>query len=230
MSVLPHPRYFNLYGPTETNVCTYYEVKMIRETQTVPIPIGKPCANTDAFALQEDGRAVSEPGQEGLLHVRGSTVMRGYFGRPDDTAAAFIRNPLSADDQDLLYCTQDWVTLDDDGNFIFLGRRDQLIKSGGYRIELGEIESALYSHSAVHEAVALALPDDLLGSRIKAVVGADASARLTEQEVRHHCGSQLPKYMVPHEVEIRRSLPQTATGKLDRSRLLAESLKNIGRR
>jgi amino acid adenylation domain-containing protein len=229
MAVLPDPGYFNLYGPTETNVCTYYEVEPIPDTQTAPIPIGKSCANTDAFALDEDGRAISEPGQEGVLYVRGSTVMQGYFGRPEETAKAFVRNPLNTDREEPLYCTQDWVTLDDAENFLFLGRKDQLVKSGGYRIELGEIEAALYSHSAVEEAVALALPDDLLGNRIRAVVAADTATGLTEQDVRGHCGARLPKYMVPHDVEIRTSLPRTPNNKIDRARLREESLEAAGK-
>lgn len=221
MQALPHARYANLYGPTETNVVTWYEVPPLDADRSDPIPIGKACANTDCIAIGEDGAMVAEPGQEGLLHVRGSTVMSGYFGRSEETAAAFVPDPFAARGDGRLYCTGDWVTLDEDGNFLFLGRRDDMVKTGGYRVELGEIESALFAHAAVCDAVAVALPDDVLGNRIRAFVVADG---ISEQEIRSHCASLLPRYMVPEAVEFREALPRTATDKIDRPRLVAETI------
>jgi amino acid adenylation domain-containing protein len=219
---LPGPRYANLYGPTETNVCTWYEVHEVPpEGQTEPIPIGRACANTDCLVIGEDGQVVTESGREGVLHVRGSSVMQGYFGRPDESAAAFVTNPLAEGREERLYCTGDWVTLDEQGDYLFLGRRDHMIKTRGYRVELGEIEAALYAHASVREAVALAVPDEVLTNRIKAVVVADG---LTAQAVRQHCGTLLPRYMIPEDVEFRDELPRTATEKVDRSRLVAESI------
>ena len=226
MHALPHPRYANLYGPTETNVVTWYEVPPLPEDRTEPIPIGKACANSDCIALDEQGRVVTEPGAEGVLHVRGSTVMQGYFGWPEETASAFVASPLADGRGDeRLYCTGDWVTFDDDGNFLYLGRRDHMVKTRGYRVELGEIETALYAHPAVREAVAVAVPDDILGNRILALVVADG---VSEQEIRQHCAGLLPRYMVPEEVEFRAELPRTATDKVDRPRILDEVRGGVG--
>ncbi len=94
MEKLPHPRYANLYGPTETNVCADYEVEPPAPEQTAAIPIGRALANTDLIAISADGKRVTAPGEEGLLYARGSTVMQGYFGRPELTAGCFIPNPL----------------------------------------------------------------------------------------------------------------------------------------
>ena len=91
--------------------------------------------------------------------------MQGYFGQPEATSAAFVPSPLATGREELLYCTGDWVTIDERGDFIYLGRRDHMVKTRGYRVELGEIESALYAHPAVREAAAVAVPDDLLGNR-----------------------------------------------------------------
>ncbi len=221
MAALPNPRYANLYGPTETNVITWYEVPPLDPDRTEPIPIGKACANTDCVAVDEEGRLVAGPGQEGLLYARGSTVMKGYFGRPEETAAAFAPNPFAVGGEERLYCTGDWVTLDEEGNYLFLGRRDHMVKTGGYRVELGEIETALFANPAVRDAVAVAVPDDVLGNRIRAFVVADG---VSEQELRAHCASLLPRYMVPEGVELREALPRTATDKIDRPRLVAEVL------
>jgi acyl-coenzyme A synthetase/AMP-(fatty) acid ligase len=217
MNAVPGPRYFNLFGPTETNVCTYHEV-MSPPQGYAPVPIGKPCEGIRVLALDDEGHPVERPGQEGILHVGGSGVTPGYYGRPDETEAAFVRH-----DGERLYSTGDWVTIDDDGDFLFLGRRDHMIKSGGYRIELGEVEAALHSHPAVQEAVAVPIPDEVLGSQIRAVVVPVDPGALSEQDVRSHCAERLPRYMVPAEVELRAELPRTPTQKIDRARLVLES-------
>jgi amino acid adenylation domain-containing protein len=219
MRALPRPRYANLYGPTETNVVTWYEVPELPDDRDKPIPIGKPCANSDCIVLDEKGAIVNGPGREGILHVRGSTVMQGYYGRSTETAAAFVPAPEGAGREERLYCTGDWVALDEHGDYAYLGRRDHMIKSGGYRIELGEIETALYAHPNVHEAVAVPVPDDVVGNRIVAVVVASG---VTAQDLRTHCAGLVPRYMVPEEIAFRTELPRTVNDKVDRQRLASE--------
>lgn len=221
---LPDRRYANLYGPTETNVCTYYEVGSVEDENMRSIPIGKACANTEVIAIDEKGERVTRPGQEGLLYARGSTVMQGYFGRPTESAAAFIKNPFAVGREEMLYCTGDWVTLDENGDILFLGRKDHQIKTRGYRVELSEIEAALLTNPSIREAIAVPIPNDLLGNTIKVFVVPEDSVSLDEQEVKRHCAQTLPRYMVPETVEFRAALPRTATDKVDRPRLLAESL------
>jgi amino acid adenylation domain-containing protein len=225
MTAIPDARFFNLYGPTETNVCTYHEVKTLPEGQSEPVPIGRACANTEVMALAESGELVTSPGTEGLLYVRGSTVMAGYYGRPAETAQAFVAHPFAVGHEEKLYCTGDWVTLDEEGNYHLLGRRDHMIKTRGYRVELGEIESVLHTHPDVLEAVAVAVPHEELGNTIKAFVVPDGEASISETEVKRYCGTRLPHYMVPEDVEIRISLPRTATDKIDRTQLRTESMQ-----
>lgn len=220
--ILSKPRIANLYGPTETNVCTWYEVGPIPENQTTPIPIGKACANMAVIAIDEAGRRVAAPGEEGLLYARGSNVMQGYYGRPAESAASFISNPFAPGRDEKLYCTGDWVTLDEEGNFLLVGRKDHMIKTRGYRVELGEIEAVMVAHPAVDEAVALAIPDEAIGNTIRAIVTLSNSSSLTSTELKRHCAEKLPPYMVPEEVEISDTLPRTGNGKIDRQRLLRE--------
>ena len=224
MLALPRPRYANLFGPTETNVCTWYEVESPPRPDDQPVPIGRACPYARTVVIGEHDEPVAGEGQEGVLHVGGPSVMRGYFGRPEETEAAFVSDPEGG----RLYVTGDWVALDADDNYVFLGRRDHMIKSGGYRIELGEIEAALYAHPGIEDAVAVAVPDDLLGSRIRAIVVPAKANALNEQAVRRHCAERLPRYMVPSEVEFREDLPRTATDKVDRAQLAAESIGTRG--
>jgi acyl-coenzyme A synthetase/AMP-(fatty) acid ligase len=222
MDKLPHPRYANLYGPTETNVCAYYEVEPLPPEQTAPIPIGKACANTDLIPINADGKRVTGTNEEGLLYARGSTVMQGYYGRSEASAACFIPNPFSEGREEKLYCTGDWVTIDEEGNYLFVGRKDHMIKTRGYRVELGEIEAVMVAHSAVDEAVALPIPDEAIGNAIHAVVTLADHQSLDSTALKQHCAEKLPPYMVPERIDFRNSLPRTDNGKIDRRRLVAE--------
>jgi amino acid adenylation domain-containing protein len=219
MAALPHARYLNWYGPTETNVCMAFEVPPGAAGPPDPVPIGKACANTEVFAVSGDGRRVSRPGDTGELYVRGPSLMRGYWGQPGKTREVLVPNPYHAAYQETAYRTGDLVTLDKDGNYVYLGRQDGMVKTRGYRVELGEVEAALYGHPAIHEAVVLPIPDELLGSRLRAVISADGAGGLTREEVLGHCRRRLPGYMVPDVVEFCEALPRTSTGKVDRARL-----------
>jgi amino acid adenylation domain-containing protein len=222
MAELPHARFLNWYGPTETNVCTWYEVPAGAAALTVPVPIGRTCANTDAFAVTDEGGQVSKPGEEGELYVRGSGLMRGYWGDQEKTRQTLVMNPFRSAYDELAYRTGDLVTLDDEGNFVFLGRRDGMVKTRGYRVELGEVETALYGHPAIREAAVLPVPDELLGNRLRAFISTDGQGELAREEVLDHCRRRLPAYMVPDAVEFCEALPRTSTGKIDRA-LLAGS-------
>ena len=223
MAALPHARYHNWYGPTETNVCTAFEVPRDagRAQPPDPVPIGKACANTDVFAVTSGGDRVAKPGEEGELYVRGAGLMNGYWGQPEKTSQVLVRNPFQAAYDEPACRTGDLVTLDDEGNYVFLGRRDGMVKTRGYRVETGEVEAALYGHPAIREVAVLPVPDELLGSRLRAVISAIGPGGLTREEVLDHCRRRLPGYMVPDVVEFCQALPRTSTGKVDRALLAA---------
>jgi amino acid adenylation domain-containing protein len=219
MAALPHARYLNWYGPTETNVCTAFEVQAGAAGPPDPVPIGKACANTDVFAVTDDDHRVSKPGEVGELYARGPSLMQGYWGQPGKTAEVLVANPFQSAYRETVYRTGDLVTVDGDGNYLYLGRQDGMVKTRGYRVELGEVEAALYAYPAIREAVVLPLADELLGNRLRAVISADGAGGLTREEVLEHCRQRLPGYMVPDVVEFCEALPRTSTGKIDRARL-----------
>ncbi len=219
--LLPRAELYNLYGPTETNVCTYHRVDRWRLAGQERLPIGRACANTETLALDADGRPIGA-GETGELYVRGPSVTPGYWGDPDKTARALVPNPLLPYLDERLYRTGDLVTPDEHGEYLFLGRRDNQVKSRGYRIELGDVEAALYAHPSVVEAAVLAMPDEEIGSRLRAVVALRAGETSTAGALQTHCASLVPRYMVPETIDLRPSLPKTSTGKTDRARLAAE--------
>lgn len=213
----PNARYCNMYGQTEANSSTYYWVEGPVTDAAATLPIGKPLPNFDVFALDEAGRRVVEPGEEGEFYVRSSSVAYGYYGEPERTERAFVTNPLMPWSRERVYRTGDLVRLDAAGNYVFVGRRDHMIKSRGYRVEIGEIEAVLLSHPDVADAVVIPIPDELLGNRIAAVVAPPAGATPSAQDLRQFCAESLPRYMIPETVEVRPSLPKLSSGKVDRS-------------
>jgi amino acid adenylation domain-containing protein len=215
MRTLPHARFLNLYGPTETNVCTYYEVPPLDDERVVPIPIGRAIDNVEVFAVGEDGERVPD-GEVGELWVRGSSVMCGYWGDPTRTDRSLVGWNVGHGPGDPAYRTGDLVRRDAQGDYEFLGRRDSQIKSRGYRIELGDVEAALYAHPTVVECAVTAVPDELVTNRLKAYVVLREEG--TAADVLRVCGERVPPYMVP-DLEVREQLPRTSTGKIDRRAL-----------
>ncbi len=225
--LLPEVDLYNLYGPTETNVCTYYQVDRRLLPSQEKLPIGVACENTEVFAVNDQGEIVTQVGESGELYVRGPGVTYGYWGDVEKTRKMVIPNHFQAHFEEKMYRTGDLVQLGEDGNYLFLGRRDSMIKSRGYRIELGEIENALLSHPEVREAAALAIPDDIVSNRLKAVVALQAGSSLQAVELQQHCSTRIPKYMIPDLIEFCVSLPKTSTGKIDRVGLV-QSSSNAG--
>jgi len=224
-TLLPHLELYNLYGPTETNVCTYYKVDRELLPTMEKLPIGIACENFEVFAVNDRNEIVTEAGGTGELYVRGPGVTYGYWADLEKTQKMVVPNTFQRNFEEKMYRTGDLVQLAADGNYYFLGRRDSMIKSRGYRIELGEIESALLSHPGVKEAAAVAVPDETIGCRIKAVVASHSGETLIAAELQKYCGTRIPMYMIPETIEFREELPKTSTGKVDRVQLAQESLQ-----
>ena len=221
--MLPHVDYFNIYGTTETNILTHYQVPDLDDNKLMSVPVGKGISNMNVFLLDTNDQLVYEAGGEGEVCAKGAAVTMGYWKNPEKTVQNFVSNPLQKNYSEIIYRTGDLGRLDNEGNIHFLGRKDHMIKSRGYRIEVGEIESALYTHSAIKDAVVLGKPDDMYGNIIWAFITLHNDETLTDLDIKNHCGSRLPKYMIPEEVRITRELPKTSTGKIDKNTLLQEA-------
>jgi amino acid adenylation domain-containing protein len=216
-TILPEPRYFNLYGPTETNVCTYYEVPARMAGMAIDaLPIGSTCSHLRTRIVGEDGGDVPL-GEEGELCVSGPAVMQGYWNLPERTAEAFLKDQRA----ERWYRTGDIVVETDDGHKHFRGRRDRMVKRRGYRVELGEIEAALYRHDGIREVAAIAMSDAEGGVRIEAVMSCVDGQRPSVIELKSYCAAHLPAYMIPDGFAFRDALPKTTTDKIDYQRLRA---------
>ena len=218
---LPRPRYFNLYGPTETNVCTYYEIpEQIPSERSHPFPIGRACEHLQTQVVGLDEHKVSV-GDEGELCVSGPSVTSGYWNQPDWTAECFLRDPSGGP----WYKTGDLVVELPGGDYQFIGRRDRMVKRRGHRIELGEIEAALVRHPAVREvAVVVRSSPEGEAFQLIAVLAIQQASRPSIIELKGFCGSLLPASMIPDRFEFVESLPKTSTDKIN-YQVLVESAK-----
>ena len=210
---IPGAHLCNLYGPTETNVCTFHRVTAedLAPGRTTPPPIGRPCPYASAHLLDEEGRQIPlTHGAEGELCIGGDSVMLGYWGAPADPA------PVGTAP---VHRTGDIVRFDSDHGYVFLGRRDHMVKVRGYRIELEDVEAAVLKSEAVHEAacVVTGTGDDEI--RLEAYVVPVDGAASSPAELRRHCLAVLPRYMVPADFHLVDALPRTSTGKTDRRAL-----------
>jgi amino acid adenylation domain-containing protein len=230
VEAVPDPDYYNLYGPTETNVCTHYRVQKadLAPEHTEPVPIGVACENMEVLVVDSEGSLITEPGMEGELWVRGDCVAEGYWGDLEKTESVFVANPFQEHYRETVYRTGDIVKFAPDRrNLLYIGRRDHMVKSRGYRIELGEIEAAIYSHSHVREVAVVAIPDDMIGNRIKAFIVPISVNSIGLSDLEKHCRKQLAQYMIPEEFAIVESLPKTSTGKVDRPSLVQAAQRSI---
>jgi len=205
LDLLPGAEFANLYGPTETNVCTFERIDREHWDRVSPISIGVPCDGTRVLLVDGTDMPVEGKGIGGELLVAGPTVALGYWRDSAKSAARFIER------EGAQWCrTGDYAEFDVTGRLVFHGRRDHMVKIRGYRVELGEVESALLAHPALAEVAVVAV-DEVLVAFARA-----AGAVPSSEEVREHCAGRLPGYMVPAEVRIMETLPHGSTGKIDR--------------
>jgi acyl-coenzyme A synthetase/AMP-(fatty) acid ligase len=211
----PTPRYYNLYGPTETNVCTYYELPgMSLAGLSSSVPIGKVCSGDSATVMDESNHPVPK-GSEGELYITGPSVTCGYWSMPERNALAFFQDAHGV----RWYKSGDIVRQDERGDYIYVSRRDRMIKRRGYRVELGEIEAALYRHDSVTEAAVIALPDHNDGVCVTAFINWTGTERPSIIALKRFCVENLPAYMIPDRFSVQPSLPKTSTDKVDYQRL-----------
>lgn len=223
MELVPHAEYFNLYGPTETNVITYYRVsKPPSDDKT--IPVGVPCDGVKSFIADKSGKLVPG-GETGELYVECPTLMDGYWNDREKTEKVLFRNPFDPSSDKMIYRTGDLVNRNEQGELEYHGRCDAMIKSRGYRIELGEIEAVLSSHPGIRESAVTAVPDDETGNKIKAVIVPKSRPDISGNDIRLFCSKNLPHYMIPEIISFLDALPRTSTGKIDRKILCRDEIQ-----
>lgn len=208
--VWKHADFYNLYGPTETNVCTYFKVpEIIEEDREEPFPIGKKCSHYECKVMKDDHKEVVDK-SEGELYAKSQSVMLGYWNLSERNKNAFYVD----DSGQFWYKTGDIVRENDVGDYLFIGRKDRMVKRRGYRIELGEIESALYNNNKVNEAAVVSINSEN-GTVIKVFISLRVGEESSFIEMKKYCVENLPNYMIPDKIIFLNELPKTGTDKMD---------------
>jgi long-chain acyl-CoA synthetase len=178
-----------------------------------PTSSGRCAPVLDLKVIDEVG-AELPPGERGELLVRGASVFRGYWNRPEVNAEAFI---------DGWFRTGDVAYLDDEGFLFIVDRIKDLIIRGGENIGCGQVEAAMVLHPLVHEAAVYAVPDERLGEEVGATIYAEPA--LDVAELKHFLGEHLARFEVPRYVRVSAEpLPRTASGKILKRELRDEAV------
>ncbi len=196
-SLFPEARIYSMYGLTECKRCSYLPPA---DLDRKPDSVGIAIPNTELWIADEAGNRLG-PHQVGQLVIRGATVMKGYWGKPEATAEK-LRPDLISGEQ-VLY-TGD------------IGRMDDIIKSRGEKVAPKEVETVLTDLPGVREVAVIGVPDPVLGQAIKAFVVCDEGVTLTVTDLVRECQQRLESFMVPKHLEIVAALPKTGTGKINK--------------
>lgn len=209
---LPQVKFANFYGPIEITLdCVYYNIE--REiADDEPIPIGKAFRNTDILILDEHDKRISDPGAEGELCVRGTSLAMGYYNNPEKTVSAFVQNPLNHSYPEIIYRTGDMVYINNLGEIVFKGRKDTLIKHMGYRIELGEVEHVIINTLKLVRNGCVVYNHQ----KKEIILYYESDVELSPAEFRRSIGTSLPKYMIPVSYVRLDELKRNTNGKIDR--------------
>ena len=206
--------YANLFGPTETtDICSYYIVDRKFENNET-LPIGKHCDNCNLIVLNEDGQEANI-GEQGELLVRGSFLASGYYANLEKTKEVFVQNPLNKNYPEIVYKTGDIVKYNEQGELLYISRKDYQIKHLGYRIELGEIEKNIYGIDGV---VLCACIYDNDNDKIVLFY----QGNIEEEKIAKEANSKLLSYMRPNKYIKLDTMPYNSNGKIDRKKLKLE--------
>jgi amino acid adenylation domain-containing protein len=217
MQALPNTKVANIYGPTETNIITYYWVNTLPD-MTTPIPLGAAVDDTEIIVVCDEQHRLCEPDELGELWCRGGTVTLGYLGMQDKTKACLIQSPFHPYPA-FFWRTGDFGFFDKQGVLHYRGRRDHMVKVKGYRIELGEIENALSAHPDLDEFAVVAVPDSQYTNRLYCHFSVLKGRHVEVDAIKHFLSHHLPEYMLPYQFIKWEALPTTSSGKIDRLQL-----------
>jgi acyl-coenzyme A synthetase/AMP-(fatty) acid ligase len=204
-------KFTNLYGPTEgTGMCCYYRVERNFELDEV-IPVGRPFKNTEIILLNEKNERAKK-GETGEICIRGTSVTLGYYNNFEKTNEVYVQNPLNNHYPELIYKTGDLGRYNENGELVFVSRKDYQIKHMGHRIELGEIEVNVNTVDGIN--LSGCIYDEIKGKIVLYYVG-----DVTEKDLTIALKAKLPRYMLPNFIVKLENMPLTANGKINRVEL-----------
>jgi fatty-acyl-CoA synthase len=200
-------RYVEGYGLTETAAPSHSNPPDAPKQQCLGIPF----MSTDARVVDPDTLQEMAVGEQGEIILHGPEVFRGYWKRPEATAAAFVEI-----DGKSFFRSGDLGRVDEDGYFFLTDRLKRMINASGFKVWPAEVEALMYRHPAIQEACIIATQDSYRGESVKAVVVLRSTHQdlVTEQDIIDWCRENMAVYKVPRQVQFVQTLPKSGTGKV----------------
>ncbi|MEM9686393.1 MAG: class I adenylate-forming enzyme family protein, partial [Bacteroidota bacterium] len=220
--LFPNTQLFSMYGLTECKRCTYLPPEDIDKK---PKSVGIAIPDTELWLVDDDGNKITTPNTIGQLVIRGATVMRGYWKKPEKTAEKLKEGVFPG--EKVLY-TGDYCMLDGDGYLYFKGRMDQVIKSRGIKVSPREVEDYISKLPDVNAVAIVGVPHEDYGEALCAFVVPEDGTTLVTQSIIENCRNDLEAYKVPEHVVFIESIPKTPNGKFNKLALEQEALQHIG--
>jgi acyl-CoA synthetase (AMP-forming)/AMP-acid ligase II len=180
---------------------------------------GRPALGVEVKIVDEQDREVPK-GQVGEILLRSNKRLLGYWRQPEETAEALRGGWLH---------TRDMGLMDDDAYLYIMDRKSDMIISGGFNIYPREVEEVIVSHPAVSEAAVFAVPDEIWGEAVQAVVVVKSGRQLSAEEVIQHCRGNLAGYKKPKAVDFATEIPKNLYGKVDRKALKKKYWQHLDR-
>jgi long-chain acyl-CoA synthetase len=190
------------YGLSETSPVACFNTL---DRPKKPGSIGMPLEGVEFKLVDAEGKTILDPNVPGEICIKGHNVMKGYYKRPEATAEAI---------RDGWFSTGDVAHRDEDGFYFIVDRKKDMIIRGGFNVYPREIEEVLYGYPAIGEAAVIGVKHESHGEEIKAVVAFKAGQSATPEQIIAYCKERLAAYKYPRIIEVRETLPKTATGKI----------------
>jgi acyl-CoA synthetase (AMP-forming)/AMP-acid ligase II len=211
-TIFPNALIFKMYGLTECKRVCYLEPELIDSKTS---SVGKAIPGTEVFLLSEDGKPVN-PGETGILHVRGPHVMAGYWNN-EELSREMLKPGLIPGER--ILCAHDLFKMDKEGFLYFLGRNDDIIKTRGEKVSPLEVENVIYNIAGILEVAVIGIPDPVLGESVIAYITSQSDQQKNEKEIQQECMSRLEGFMVPQKIIFLKEMPKSSNGKIDKGKL-----------
>ncbi len=210
---LPDTLFVNLYGPTEmTGNALYYEVDEINEKSV--LPLGKEFPDTYVYLLDSKRQLITEKNTVGEIYIGGESLALGYYNDNKKTAESFIQNPLNVTYPKTIYRTRDIGYINDNGDYVYVGREDLQIKRNGYRIEISEIETVVCNSGVVSACCCIY---NKIKNKLFLYYQSESDCKNVLIEI---IKKKLPMYMIPDKLIRIKKLPHNSHDKIDREELI----------
>ncbi|RAH57199.1 nonribosomal peptide synthase [Aspergillus piperis CBS 112811] len=226
LEAAPPENLWNGYGPAEATMFATVGRLDPEEMRRSHVSIGRPVGDTKVYLLHEDLNPITEAGHTGEICIAGPQLSPGYLNRNEENQKHFISLSAtllgdSSDKPIRVYRTGDLAQWrDKSGVLEFIGRADDQVKISGYRVELGDISCCVEKHPKVHACVVKYIPEESSSGYIEAyVVPSNWDSQDTSDELIDWVKERLPQYMVPSTIYMKRRLPLSHTGKVDKKAL-----------